>query len=109
VLKPGELICDKCNGKGSVEANERLMKIKTCPKCLGAKKVDWIENAMGKQPKDWFFDSSAAVWAQTESELYIHGKPLDEHILDVMAKEIAKEVDKQILEKMKISYGGKHL
>ena len=52
-------ICDKCNGEGSIyedfsegdplwEPEYQLGTI--CPKCNGHRKLDWIENIVGKQP-----------------------------------------------------------
>ena len=45
-----EFICDKCDGFGFIQDKDPDYLI-TCPKCQGAKKVDWIENAVGKKPK----------------------------------------------------------
>ena len=50
-LNPGEVICDKCNGEIFIgdESNTEI-----CSKCLGAGKVDWIENIVGKMyPNIW--------------------------------------------------------
>ena len=107
IIEDGELICDKCDGTGGISINDQLAK--TCPKCHGTKKVDWIQNAMGEQAPKYF----TATWGKdniTTSELYINDTPLDKYILDIMAKKIAKEVDKQILEKItQSSYGGNYL
>jgi DnaJ-class molecular chaperone len=56
-LKPGEVICDKCNGTDYVDdpllvplgKHERIHP--WCPKCHGAKKVDWVSNAIWKKEK----------------------------------------------------------
>jgi len=63
-----KMICDKCNGEGTVysrieefdpliDEDEYIASI--CPKCHGHKKLDWIENILGKEipkftEKDFF-------------------------------------------------------
>lgn len=51
-------ICDKCNGKGSIEIDKELNKwgkfsiVKSCSKCNGCGKLDWVEVIMGvKNPE----------------------------------------------------------
>jgi Zn finger protein HypA/HybF involved in hydrogenase expression len=52
-LKPGEVICDECKGRGEViepfseSHNSYDCLFMTCPKCKGYKKLDWIEVATG--------------------------------------------------------------
>ena len=46
-LYKNEIICDKCNGKGVV--NSLIGTGFLCPKCLGIRKLDWIENVTGKK------------------------------------------------------------
>jgi DnaJ-class molecular chaperone len=56
-LKPGEVICDKCNGTGTFIENPTLgdaWKHPWCPKCHGAKKVDWVSNAIWKKEKSHY-------------------------------------------------------
>ena len=62
-LKPGEIICDKCHGKGvmteTVQKKKNFFVEKnTCNKCHGDGKLDWIENITGKEEKEgkdpWF-------------------------------------------------------
>lgn len=51
-LEPGEVICDKCNGTGTFIEDPTLgdaWKHPWCPKCHGAKKVDWVTNAIWKK------------------------------------------------------------
>jgi len=45
-----KMICDKCNGEGSIynEVTDNHYIGIICPKCLGHKKLDWIENIVGK-------------------------------------------------------------
>lgn len=47
-LKPGEVICTRCNGKG-IFINKYFGK-PSCPKCNGIGKLNWIENIVGKKP-----------------------------------------------------------
>ena len=52
-LKPGDVICNKCNGSGDDSRYEEFLdKDKyyyKCPKCQGEGKLDWIENVVGKK------------------------------------------------------------
>ena len=48
-LKPGEVICDKCNGTGYYIEDMESFSHPWCPKCHGAKKVDWVSNAIWKK------------------------------------------------------------
>ena len=56
ILNPGEIICDKCNGKKTFPVLPVLNRIThihitevKCPKCKGTGKLDWIENVVGKK------------------------------------------------------------
>jgi hypothetical protein len=106
VLNEGEMICDKCEGTGEGDSN--WVK---CKKCLGKGKVDWVENAMGAKPtKDPHFitiDSSSMVGTYSANLSLSSGKDmkigeltLDEYIKDVMAKKMADEIDKILLEQL---------
>ncbi|MGD2072670.1 MAG: hypothetical protein PVG65_04185 [Candidatus Thorarchaeota archaeon] len=44
----GEVICDKCNGWGSLFTDDNNHSIQ-CNKCWGEGKLDWIEKATGKK------------------------------------------------------------
>lgn len=46
-LNKGEVLCPKCNGMGGISVNEELAR--ECPRCYGARKLDWIELCIGKQ------------------------------------------------------------
>ena len=45
-MNEGELICDKCKGRGHLR---RIRARSICRKCHGTGKVDWIENIVGKK------------------------------------------------------------
>jgi hypothetical protein len=52
-LEKGEVICDRCFGKGVMRITEQRGKSfypvkKMCDKCHGDGKLDWIENIRGK-------------------------------------------------------------
>lgn len=56
-LKPGEMICDACDGEGNTSWIELPTGLPepdifsgTCDKCHGFGKLDWIENVVGKKP-----------------------------------------------------------
>lgn len=55
ILKPGEIICDRCNGSGYESTYEPPTWFSPqtnawrCKKCYGSKKVTWLENVLGKE------------------------------------------------------------
>jgi|GEM_PF-6490065 len=58
-------VCSKCNGKGTLDISDDPTKhVKSCPKCLGIGKLDWVENVVGKNP--------FRIWGSRSSE----GSPL---------------------------------
>jgi len=57
-LNKGEKFCDKCKGKGVVLNRHKALrppyktiKYLECNKCLGAGKLDWVEEIVGKNPR----------------------------------------------------------
>jgi len=46
-LNPGEHICPRCRGKGLYPKESDYHRDR-CDKCWGAKKLDWVEMAMGR-------------------------------------------------------------
>jgi DnaJ-class molecular chaperone len=53
-LKPGEIICDKCKGEGTIfYPYNKQIRWCECRKCQGDGKVDWIENVVGKEKQDF--------------------------------------------------------
>lgn len=69
-LEEGEVVCNECNGKGvtlewielNYLAGYKSPKEKECDKCLGAGKLDWIENVVGKRPQyDFVFHSHYGI------------------------------------------------
>jgi DnaJ-class molecular chaperone len=48
-LKSGEVICDKCEGKGIIISRDsKIPTVYTCIKCYGKGKLDWVDNATRK-------------------------------------------------------------
>ena len=53
-LKPDEIKCDLCDGEGErnvitkIADNGQFIELKTCKKCGGEGKLDWIEMVVGK-------------------------------------------------------------
>ena len=67
-LKPGEVLCNKCNGVGDLGMHHSIGNIKIngqleevpsnlivleCDKCFGVGKLDWIENVVGSKAGDY--------------------------------------------------------
>jgi hypothetical protein len=52
-LKPGEYICDECDGSGVDAKYENYLyeyrDYYKCPKCHGEGKLDWVEKVVGKK------------------------------------------------------------
>ena len=48
-----EFVCSECYGTGRVRVwcGSRGLIMKTCPKCKGAGKLDWIEHITGEHCK----------------------------------------------------------
>jgi len=98
-LKEGEVICDRCKGTchepNSSDNDELCTEI--CGKCFGHGKLDWIENIIGKVRKilsaDWSFSSSVNVKT-------IYSYDVEKGLIEALSKEIAKEVDEEILREL---------
>jgi hypothetical protein len=109
VLNEGEMICDKCEGTGK-ESNTSASTLysRFCKKCLGSGKVDWVDNAMGgKKPTvgEFIFIGSRDMMSSTLTvasgkDMKIGELTLDDYIRDVMAKRMAEEIDKILLEQL---------
>jgi DnaJ-class molecular chaperone len=48
-MRDGEVVCNKCDGRGCLDVLGSPDLLQQCPKCKGNKKVDWIENVIGKK------------------------------------------------------------
>ncbi len=67
-LLPGEDLCPKCKGKGETYNlhTDWGVKWRTCDRCWGEGKLDWVEMAMGK-PVPQFGSSSSSSCSSTSS------------------------------------------
>jgi DnaJ-class molecular chaperone len=96
-LKEGEIICPKCNGTGGIESGSLRDAAKTCRKCFGDGKLDWIEAAMGKVRRmlqgKWTVDYSEKMKCMFSSDL-------EKEMRDVLGSEIAKDIDKEIMNEL---------
>ena len=85
-LEEWEMLCNECGGCGDDPSSNTFTTI--CPKCQGAGKVDWLENILGKNPhirlRATFLDDSSYM--------------INDKILAEIAKEMADQIDKEILE-----------
>jgi len=68
-LEEGEMICDKCQGRGHYETGPFTGSI--CGKCQGTGKVDWIENIVGKPISFMSGTSSGFVVTQKAMKAYV--------------------------------------
>jgi len=73
-LKEGEIICPKCDGRGthiSYIGDPRDLKVLPiiCPKCRGAGKLDWVENVVGKK-KDFIGESIFYLFSAAPSKVW---------------------------------------
>lgn len=123
-LQEGETICDKCEGTGrDPNHNHPWNWTNICPKCQGEKKLDWISRATGVAPKDPYsmpglasssgcggygpshnhtigYNSSltSCKLAVSDNQLEIDGKPVKEYVAAIVAEELAKKIDEEIIE-----------
>ena len=104
-LEEGEMICDKCEGKGCISSKiDPTTMASSCQKCQGTGKVDWIENIVGKKPEMQFGSSSTSSMSSGGTFAVSPGMNnfLDKEALDVMSKHLAAEIDKEILESLMV-------
>lgn len=98
----GEILCDECNGKGSVPSspnkNYRVYR-ELCWKCQGDGKVDWVSNATGKPEKKLkgiFSSSSVSSMSSTSGP----ANNIYNDMIDSLAQNMAAEIDKEILDSL---------
>jgi hypothetical protein len=105
-LEEGELICSKCNGVGflnKIESENTSIYKDTCPKCQGSGKLDWIENVMGKKPIITHGTSTSGSGMLNTYGAWGTSGYVDysKEIISMMAAEMAKKIDDEILEMIK--------
>ena len=71
------MLCSKCNGEGHIKQEDfdPLLDDKgiICPKCHGHKKVDWVENIVGKEIPE--IDNIAEFFKTTQTMMKSMGIP----------------------------------
>ncbi len=100
-LEEGEMICDKCDGKGTITSRIDTNCASMCQKCQGLGKVDWVENIVGKKPEGIGMSSSSGPSCGSTSISSGFGpNGVHDDIVDALAKEFANEIDKEIIESL---------
>jgi len=98
----GELLCDECEGRGSIPEKEDQFKLaRMCEKCQGRGKVDWLSHITGVPPKPTGFSTSS--FTSTSGNCAIPNA-----IVDAAAKQLADSIDKEILDNL-INSTNKHI
>lgn len=103
-LGPGDVLCNECDGSGyTIVENENKTNAVfeqlniICPKCYGRGKLDWIENIVGRQklpPLEINFpDMTTKNYADFQKEYICE-------FVDEAAKNIAQDIDKELLKKL---------
>ena len=85
-LKPGEVVCNRCNGSGKYPSSNNsstCIDSYKCFKCHGTGKLDWIENIVGKKfskpiLNEWFSVSNANPTKAKFGQIYLN---LDNNII----------------------------
>ncbi len=88
-LKDGEVVCDRCGGNNGW----------WCPKCFGSGKLDWVENIVGKIGPVFHVHFDAVHFDAISCKSVDFPQAWRKEVADG----IAKEIDKQILERIKES------
>ena len=96
-LKEGEILCPKCNGAGGIESGSLRDAAKTCNRCFGVGKLDWIEACMGKIKRrlkaNWNVDFSEDMKCMFSSDL-------EKEVMNALGDEMAKDIDKEIMNEL---------
>lgn len=100
-----EFICDRCNGTGEIEKIvpdssppwKSTKLVSMCPKCLGEKKLNWLEMVFGKQASE--VRTLKAGWTMNASQdiQALYDVNLHDEIVNELSKQIAEEIDKEIM------------
>lgn len=72
-----KILCDRCNGKGYYVYKEGWNHI--CPKCLGRKELDWLQNIIGVKSSDFYLYPDvykALMGIDDEKDNRLYGKGL---------------------------------
>jgi len=101
-LNEGEMVCDKCEGFGSIPSKLKPREIACiCKKCNGTGKVDWIENIVGKKPPPTEINLSGIKASFVVSdEMIMESTPMHDDKIDIMAQLFARKIDAEIMESL---------
>lgn len=127
-LNPGEMICPDCEGTGFKDRGEHshlqvVLSLNKCTTCYGAKKLDWIENIVGKEMPVFGLNSTSftctnlthqpKAFNPNDVDQYIKGVRncnvlLTTEIPDMAIKEVAiklaERIDANLIEQYKKRY-----
>lgn len=96
-LKEGEYICPDCGGTGiNNQSKVHKSMASSCFTCWGSGKLDWIEMIRGKKAP---FKTLSANWTlEVDQDMTaLFDVDVEKEIVDVLAEQIAKDVDKQLI------------
>jgi hypothetical protein len=82
----GEIICPECKG---LTATEQGMYMLRCPKCQGAGKLDWCQQAVGVPPPKYYSMDSSAVMS--------FNQPFASCNISCAVQSLADHIDHQIV------------
>lgn len=94
-LEEGEIICDKCNGRGVNPIKNKFEFPIPCNKCQGLGKLDWIENIVGKKSTT-FGTTSNSTYSSISNTFNLQNS-----IMNDVSSAIAKQIDEEIIESLK--------
>jgi DnaJ-class molecular chaperone len=97
-LESGEILCPKCNGTGAVDGNFHS-PAPVCDRCWGAGKLDWIDLIMGKPNPHRTLKGNWTIKTYKDIKAF-HSIDLEDEMVSILAKELAEEIDKEIMEKL---------
>lgn len=95
----GELLCDKCEGRGCMPTRvvDESHGQTVCSKCQGRGKVDWISHITGvPAPREYAFSSSSFTYSSTSG----NGNHCHDDAVDAMAQVLAANIDKEIMDNL---------
>jgi hypothetical protein len=97
MLEEGEILCPKCGGKGSLDVPGEPDLRKICHRCDGNGKMDWVSAVMGKPTKKRSLTGRWRVDVSKDIKAFFN-ETLEKDIIDAIASDMAKNIDKQIME-----------
>lgn len=103
----GELLCDECKGRGSVDSYPHANSLRTiCWKCQGDGKVDWVSHITGKPEREDIFGyahSTSFDFSRSGYSVGVCGT-YDYKLAEKQSQMIADKVDEEIMDNIRNSY-----